>query len=102
MGNMPRRVQKPEVAPVATIDHDRKQYHIEIELPGIDKNKIELDFGERSFCVRAPRDDIVFNACYYLAHKIDVKKVNATFTTGLLKVLVPLKEPLGGKRVPVK
>lgn len=93
---------KPEIAPEACIDHDRKKYHIEVELPGVDKSKIDLEFGEQSFCLRAARDDVVFNACYTLAHSVDISKADARFQIGLLKVSIPFKSPLGGTKVSIK
>jgi HSP20 family molecular chaperone IbpA len=96
------RAQKPEVPPEACVDHDREKYHIEVELPGVAKEKIELEFGEESFCVRAPRGDLVFNACYTLGHPVDMSKVDARFDSGLLKVTVPFKQPIAGTKVQVK
>lgn len=98
---MSKKANVPEISPVVAVDHDRKKYHIEIELPGVRKDQIELEVGERSFCVRAPRNDIVFNACYTLGHTVDSSKVEASFDAGLLKVNVPLKDALGGKKVAI-
>ena len=96
------RTQKQEILPEATVDHDREKYHIEVELPGVSKEKIELEFGEQGFCVKASRDDVVFNACYSLAHTVDPKKADAKFENGLLKVTVPFKQPIAGTKVQVK
>lgn len=47
--------ERPEVAPYVCIDHDREKYHIEIELPCVKKEEIELEVGDNSFCTRAPK-----------------------------------------------
>jgi HSP20 family protein len=94
--------EKPEILPSVCVDHDREKYHIEVELPGVEKDKIELEVGEQSFCVRAPREDIVYNACYTTAHAIDPGKTEAVFEEGLLKVTAPLKNPIKGRLVKVK
>ena len=93
---------KPEVLPDVTIDHDKEKYHIEIELPGVRKEDIQLDVGDQSFCVKAPAEDITYSCCYTLAHAVDPKKADATFNNGLMKLWLPLKSKLGGTRVAVK
>jgi HSP20 family protein len=98
---MPKE-SKPEICPAMTVDHDKEKYHIEIEPPGAKKEEIELDMGDQSFCIKAPSEDVVYNACYTLAHTVDTRKVNATFNNGLLKVTLPFKSKLGGTRVAIK
>ncbi|MGD0331061.1 MAG: Hsp20/alpha crystallin family protein [Nitrososphaeria archaeon] len=93
---------KPEVFPSVTVDHDENKFHIEIELPGSEKKDIELDVGDRSFCIKAPTEEIVYSACYTLAHEVDPKKAEATFNNGLLKISLPFKSKLGGTRILVK
>jgi HSP20 family protein len=93
---------KPDILPAVCVDHDRKKYHIEIELPGVKKSSIELEMGERSFCIRAEKRDGVYNACYTLAHSIDRDAVEAKFESGLLMVTAPLRDSLGGIRMPIK
>ncbi len=91
--------EKTEILPSVSVDHDGEKYHIEIELPGVEKERIELEVGEQSFCVRAPREDVVYNACYTIAHPIDPDKTEAIFEEGLLKVTAPLKSPIRGRLV---
>ena len=93
---------KPEVAPSTCVDHDSEKYHIEIELPGVRKEDVELEVGDQSFCIRAPTKDLVYNTCYTLAHTIDTAKVDAKFDNGLLIVRMPFKAKIGGKKVAIK
>ena len=93
---------KPEVMPEVAIDHDTEKFHIEVELPGVKKEDVQLDVGDMSFCIKAPAEDITYSCCYTLAHAVDIKKANATFNNGLLKVVLPFKVKMGGTRVPVK
>ncbi len=93
---------KPEILPTVCIDHDKEKYHIEIELPGVKKESIDLEMGDRSFCIRAEKKDAVYNSCYTLAHPIDKNAVDAKFESGLLLLTAPLKEPLGGTKVRIK
>ncbi len=95
-------MSKVELSPTICVDHDKEKYHIEIELPGIRKSGINIEFGERSFCIRAEKSDIAYNACYTLAHPIKKNAVEAKFESGLLIITAPLKEALGGTKITVK
>jgi HSP20 family protein len=94
--------EKAEILPSVCVDHDSEKYHIEIELPGVQKDKIHLEVNENSLCIRAPRDDLVYNACYTIAHAIEPSKTEALYEEGLLKVTAPLKSSLKGTVVKVK
>jgi HSP20 family protein len=91
-------VMTPEVC----IDHDDSAYYIEVELPGVDKEHVDLSVGEQSICVEAARDDVVYLGCFSLAHSVDENKATAKFENGLLKVQIPLKAPIKGKRIPIE
>jgi HSP20 family protein len=91
-------VMTPEVC----IDHDDSAYYVEVELPGVDKEHVELSVGTQSLCVEASRDDIVYLGCFTLAHPVDETKAKAKFNNGLLKVEVPLREPIKGKRIRIE
>ncbi|MCW4017711.1 MAG: Hsp20/alpha crystallin family protein [Candidatus Bathyarchaeota archaeon] len=90
------------VTPEICIDHDDKAYSIEIELPGVAKEHVELSVGEQSVCVEAARDDIVYLGCYSLAHPAKEDEAKAKFENGLLTVEIPLKGPLKGKRIQIE
>lgn len=91
-----------EICPEISADHDETQYHIEVELPGVKKDDIDLEVGDSSFCIKAPKGDIGYNACYTLAHQIDTSKVDAKFENGLLTINAPFMQPLGGIKITVK
>ena len=91
-------VMTPEVC----IDHDDKTYYIEVELPGVDKEHVELTVGEQSVCVEAARDDVEYLGCFSLAHKVDENKATAKYENGLLSIEIPLKGPLKGKLVKIE
>jgi HSP20 family protein len=90
-----------QIVPDICADHDDEKYHIEIELPGVKKEDIELKMGVTSVCIKAPREDVTYNACYTLAHEIMVDSTTATFENGLLTVNAPFKEPLSGKKIEI-
>ena len=90
------------VTPEVCIDHDDAAYYIEVELPGVDKEHVDLSVGEQSLCVEAARNDIVYLGCFPLAHAVDETKAKAKFDNGLLKVEIPLKAPIKGKRIQIE
>jgi len=90
------------VTPVVCIDHDDEAFYIDVELPGVDKEHVELSVGEQSICVEATRDDVVYLGCFSLAHAVNEDKAKAKFENGLLKIEVPLKAPIKGKRVKIE
>ena len=55
-----------------------------------------------SVCVEAARDDVVYLGCFSLAHAVDENKAKAKFDNGLLKIEVPLKAPIKGKRIQIE
>ncbi len=90
------------VTPEVCIDHDDVTYSINVELPGVDKKHVDLSVGEQSICVEAARGDLVYLGCFGLAHAVDESKAKAKFENGLLKIEVPLKAPIKGKRIPIE
>jgi HSP20 family protein len=99
---MPKKKDNPTVTPNAFMDHDKKFYYIEVELPGVKKDDIELSVSDQSFCVRAPRDDIEFLGCYMLAHLSNTEATRAKFENGLLSMEIPLKKEQKEKKVTVE
>ncbi len=90
------------VTPDVCIDHDDKTFYIDVELPGVDKEHIDLSVGEQSVCVEAARDDVVYLGCFSLAHPVDENKAKAKYENGLLTIEVPLKAPIKGKRIAIE
>jgi HSP20 family protein len=97
----PKR-EKPTVTPNAFMDHDKKFYYVEVELPGVKKQDIVLSVSDQSFCVRAPREDIEFLGCYVLAHLSDTENTKAKFENGLLIMEIPLKKAQREKKVTIE
>ena len=93
---------KSIVRPESCISHDTEGYEIEVELPGVSKDKVNLKGTKRSICLSAPRDDLVYSICWSLAHPILIDSVDAEFKNGLLKIKAPLKESLKGKKIKIR
>lgn len=91
-----------EIFPDVSVDHDEEKYHIEIELPGVKKEDINLEVGDASFCIKAAKGDVGYNACYTLAHSIDTGNTKANFENGLLTILAPFQHPLRGIKINIE
>jgi HSP20 family protein len=102
MSTKKSRKEKPTMTPNAYMDHDKKFYYVEVELPGVKKEDIELSVSDQSFCVRAPREDIEFLGCYVLAHLADTDNTKAKFENGMLSMEIPLKKQQKEKKVPIE
>ena len=94
--------QKIPVSPAAFIYHTEDEYILEIELPGVNKEDIDVKITENTFCVRAPRKNMEYTGCWVLAHEFNADESNASFENGLLTVKVPIIETKEGKNVPVE
>ena len=92
---------KVPVSPAAFIYHTEDEYIIEIELPGVKKEDIEIKITENTFCIRAPRKSMEYTGCWVLDHDFDADESNASYENGLLSVRVPIVESKEGKKVPI-
>jgi len=86
---------KIRITPVACVSHDDQSggLRIEMEMPGVDKKDISLEMRKDSFCVSAPRgQDREYSGCFNLAHEVLPEKTEASYESGLLKILAPIRE----------
>ncbi|TFG29191.1 MAG: Hsp20/alpha crystallin family protein [Promethearchaeota archaeon] len=74
-------------------DDEYENYHIEITLPGVEKDTIKLKMHEDSFFIKGETEDTVYIGSYTVCYEIDPTKANAQYKNGLLKIDVPLKQP---------
>lgn len=90
------------INPVSVIYHDAEKYLIEGHLPGVKKKDIEIDATETSFCITGNKKNVMYSACYSLAHEVDLKKVEAGFQNGVLDLKLPLKKPVKTVKITIK
>ncbi|MCW4046430.1 MAG: Hsp20/alpha crystallin family protein [Candidatus Bathyarchaeota archaeon] len=98
----PAKKQKPTLAPTTYMDHDDKNYYIQVEMPGVKKENVELSVSDQSFCVRGTREDVELLGCFVLAHPADAENAKAKFEDGLLNIEIPIKKILKGKKVKIE
>lgn len=93
---------RPITVPIVTIDHDRERYMIQVVLPGVRKEDIDVELTESSFCIHADKDDAVIAGCYFLAHPVNIDEADAAYDGNLLNVELPFKMPIKGRTVEVR
>lgn len=94
--------EKNFVCPVQRISHDEEKYVIEVELPGVSKEKIDLFVQKKGVCLNAPEIEETYCGCWTLPQEIDVERVSASYENGLLRVIAPIKGSLEGEKVDIE
>ncbi|MDD1673137.1 MAG: Hsp20/alpha crystallin family protein [Methanomicrobiales archaeon] len=84
-------------------DEEHENLHIEIELPGVDKEDVILTMHDDSFTVRARRNDIEYVGSYALCCPVDYEEAKSRFHNGLLTIDVPYQKPqMRGKKIAIE
>ena len=94
--------EKFPVNPEMKIRHDKEKYVIDIKLPGVSKEDINLHINEESLCLTAPRKDVELSGCQSLAHKVVPEKAEAEFEEGRLRIELPLAKSPEGKKIEIE
>lgn len=88
--------------PDVGIYHDQMDKNViaEVGLPGIRKKDIRLEAGDEGFCLKAERDDVMYDSCYRFDNRVDTKRIRARLDNGLLKLTAPIdKRELHARRI---
>ncbi len=97
----------------------KEAYHIEVELPGIKKEEVEVKVEENVLTIsgeRNLRDEVKeedyhkvesyygkFSRSFTLPERVDVENIHAESTDGLLEVVIPkLKIDTSSKKIEIK
>lgn len=84
-------------------DEKHENLHLEVELPGVERQSITLSMHADSFFIRASREDLEFVGSYAVCCPIDFEKAKAKYNNGLLSIDVPYKKPQErGKKIAVQ
>jgi len=95
---------KRVVVPMINVNHndDDTGLEIRVDLAGAAKDSVDLDVGDKGFCIKAEAEDFRYENCYMLAHEIKRENAKAKFESGLLKIAVPFKEAWHGHKVAIE
>jgi len=96
--------EKRVVVPVINVNHngDDTGLEIRVDMAGASKESVDLDVGDKGFCIKAEAEDFRYENCYMLAHEVKREKAKAKFDSGLLKITVPFKDTLRGHKVTIQ
>ena len=95
---------KRVVVPMINVNHNDSDTGLEIrvDLAGASKDSVDLDVGDRGFCVKAEGEDFRYENCFMLAHEVKRESAKAKFDSGLLRISVPFKDTLHGTKVAIE
>ena len=74
------------------VNKENNKLHLEISLPGVKKEDIQLKMRADSFYLSAPRDDIEYVTTQAFCCPMNSNQVDAKYENGLLKIEVPFKD----------
>ena len=96
--------EKRVVVPIINVNHnsDDTGLEIRVDMAGASKESVDLDIGEKGFCIKAEAEDFRYDNCYMLAHEVKSEEAKAKFDSGLLKITVPFKDTLHGHKVTIE
>ena len=96
--------KKRVVTPMVNVNHndDDNGLEIMVDLAGASKESVDLDVGEKGFCVKAEADDFRYENCFMLGHEVKREEARAKFDSGLLKIAVPFKDVIHGHKVTIE
>jgi HSP20 family molecular chaperone IbpA len=80
------------------ISDDEKSLMIEVTLPGVHKESIDLSMRRDGFRLLALRDDTSFETSATFCCPVDVENVKAHYDNGLLKIVAPYEDPMKDAR----
>ena len=95
---------KRVIVPMINVNHndDDTGLDIRVDLAGASKESVDLDVGDKGFCIKAEGEDFRYENCFMLAHDVKRESAKAKFDSGLLRISVPFKDTLHGHKVAIE
>jgi len=90
------QVERMKVAPVTVAYADGEQHKLIVEfaIPGAPTETIDVKILKDSVYLLAPARDIEYVSALALTWPVKPEKAEATYENGLLRIEVPLKDPM--------
>ena len=90
------KVERMKVAPdtVAYADEEQRKLIVEFAIPGAPTETIDVKILKDSVYLLAPARDIEYVSALALGWPVKPEKAEATYEHGLLRIEVPLKDPM--------
>ena len=87
---------KYKITPTSHFNYEssKKEWNLEVHLPGVDKSKVKFRVLPSSFDMEAFRDQAQYSLHGHFPWEIDVNSVNGTYENGLLYLTGKVKNPL--------
>ena len=99
----PALQMRSEREPVVDVIEQEQQVKVVAELPGIQKENINLDAGERILTIRVDTEKRKYFKRLELPAEVEANSAKAQFTNGILEVTLDKKSKEPGKKgIPIK
>jgi len=76
----------------AVYNEEKNRYEVDIELPWVPKDAVNLHFLPHGFMVQARRGKVNYKGIYTFLLPVEEDRVTARYSSGLLTIEAPLKE----------
>lgn len=93
-----------EAFATAFLDEDKNQIRVTAEMPGVDKDRIQVEALEDSLTIRGEGEDRRYEKTLRLRAPVSPDSAKAHFKNGVLEVTLDLARPVKpkGRKVPVE
>jgi HSP20 family protein len=99
-GNVPKGYGPKQLEyrePLTDVTEDDKNIYITVELPGIEKDNIDIQLNEQSVLIDVNTPDRKYHKEIELSAKIKTEEVKAAYKNGILDITLPRLKEEGGK-----